>query len=380
MDKYKRHTRIWKFFAPLLRWFVFRRFNIKAEFPIAEGPCIIIPNHASSWDPVFVALTLKDKNAYFVASEHIFRLGFVSKIINYILEPIPRSKARSGAGTSLAILRHLRAGRSVCLFAEGEQTWNGRSIPIFSSTGALVKKSGATLVTYRLSGAYLSLPRWAKNIRKGELKIGPVGIYSPEELSSMTASEVEAVINRDIYSCEWDDQRISPVEFKGKNLAKGLETALFLCPKCRRIGTLKTLKNDIFCDCGLKLTYTATGFFEENEYFPSLLEWDEWQLGKAAASAFKVSGDVVFKDAELHFSQILQGHVNKKIGRGTVTQCKDRLLCPDMSFDLSAVSNMALVQRHILLFECEGRYYQLKSRNNANLRKYLIYWKYRNNI
>ena len=176
MDTYFRHQITWRLLYALVHRPLELLFNASHEDLALDGPVLLIPNHACAWDPLLVGLSLREKQVYFVASEHLFRIGTVSKVIEYLLAPIPRRKATTGTDTVKACLRHLKAGHSICLFAEGEQTWDGRNIPIFPATGKLVKSSGATLVTFRLEGNYLSLPRWGRGIRRGRVHGSPVGI------------------------------------------------------------------------------------------------------------------------------------------------------------------------------------------------------------
>ena len=217
------------------RW-VCRKFNLTHEDLHVDGPVLLIPNHVNAWDPLLVAMSLPKKQVYFVASEHIFRLGFVSRLLNWLVAPIARRKASSGTDTVKACLRHLRDGHSICLFAEGEQSWDGLNGHILPATGKLVKSSGATLVTYRLEGAYLSKPRWAKTVRRGRVHGRPVNIYPPDVLKTMSAAEVNAAIERDTFEDAWARQRQWQQDYRGKKLAEGLERAMYLCPRCRRFG------------------------------------------------------------------------------------------------------------------------------------------------
>lgn len=77
-----------------------------------DGPCIIIPNHVTAMDPLLVAMSFPKKQMYFVASEHLFRKGLISSLLNWLVEPIPRKKASSGVDTVMAVLSRLRAGHS----------------------------------------------------------------------------------------------------------------------------------------------------------------------------------------------------------------------------------------------------------------------------
>ena len=87
----------------------------------ADGPVLLIPNHVTAWDPLLVAMSLRKKQVYYVASEHIFRLGAVSSFLNWIVAPIPRKKASSGADTVKNCLRQLRQGHGPVVMPDGVQ-------------------------------------------------------------------------------------------------------------------------------------------------------------------------------------------------------------------------------------------------------------------
>ena len=377
MDLYTRHQKTWRALYAMNSGWITRKFNMTHEDLHVDGPVLLVPNHVSAWDPLLVAMSLKDKQVYYVASEHLFRKGPVSRLIEFMVAPIPRRKASTGTDTVKACLRHLREGHSICLFAEGEQSWNGRNIPIFPATGKLVKSSGATLVTYRLEGAYLSLPRWGKGIRRGKVHGHPVGIYPPEQLKTMTPKEINALIERDTAEDAWERQRLSPVRYKGERRAEGLERALYLCPRCRRIGTLHTKNNRIFCDCGLDLEYTETGFFRPEQPFSNLADWDDWQREQLHRRAFTRPPEqgLLFSDGGVTLTRIGAGHTEESLGAGALQMYEDRLVCADCSFLLSDISYMADVLANRLLLTANGEYYEILAKNGVSFRKYLEIWR-----
>ena len=376
MDVVQRHRRIWAgLYAMTHRWLC-RKFRLSHDDLRLEGPCLLISNHVTAWDPLLVAMSLREKQLYFVASEHIFRLGPITRLLEYLVGPIPRRKGATGGDTARACLRHLKAGHSICIFAEGEQSWDGRTAPIFPATGKLARISGASLVTFRLEGGYLSLPRWGKGVRKGRMHGGPVRIYSPEELKAMTPAQIDAAIQRDICEDAWARQRQDPVVYRGRRMAEGLEKALFLCPDCGKIGGLKTRGDRIFCTCGFSRRYGETGFFAPEEPFPSIAEWDAWQHRKLRERDFP-HGELLFSDPDLCLSLLGEQHGQQTLGSGALEQYEDRLVCAGRSFPLEKIENMAMVQADRLLFSSEGQYWEILSRHGANLRKYLAVWKER---
>ena len=375
MDPYRRHVWIYRFLSVLVRPVLRAKFNLSGEKLQADGPFLLVSNHVTGWDPLLVGVCLGGRQAYFVASEHIFRLGLLTKLLHWLLAPIPRRKASTGMDTVKACLRHLHAGHSVCLFAEGEQCWDGRTGPIFPATGKLAKSSGAALVTFRLEGGYLSLPRWGKHICRGAVHGHPVGVYSPEELKKLSPQEINALIERDIAEDAWARQRQRPVRYRGKRRAEGMERALYACPGCRRIGTLRTDRDRVFCPCGFERRYTEYGFFEPREPFETLADWDLWQRQLLRARDFAHEGDLLFQDEGLELKRVQSDHREELLSLGTLRQFEDRLECADWRFPLPEIRSMAMVQAHLLLFSSGGNYYQLRSSTGVNLRKYLEIWK-----
>lgn len=375
MDNYERHRKTYQLLKILLSPALRRKFNLTGEDFLLDGPFLLISNHASAWDPFLLGATLKNHHFYFVASEHLFRLGIATKIIQWLVAPIPRRKASSGMDTVKACLRHLRAGHSVCLFAEGEQCWDGCSSRIFPATGKLVKTSGAALVTYRLEGSYLTLPRWAKHIRRGEIIVHPVGIYPPEQLKELSAQEVNSLIERDIHEDDLELQRGRMIPFRGKRLAEGIERALYACPDCLRIGTLSSRGDRVFCSCGFSCSYTEFGFFDPAKPFETLAEWDHWQRDLLHSRNFKHQSSMLFSDDQIELTQILSDHSEKRLAVAELRQYEDCLECGEWRFPLTEMRDMALVQTYLLLFSFHDEYYQLRTRSGANLRKYLEIWK-----
>lgn len=375
MDRHAHHLRIWRLFQPLLARIVARRFALSFEpFPAVDGPVLLIPNHSCTLDPLLVASCLGRKQVYFVASEHIFRLGLLSRLIRWLVAPIPRSKGASGADTVKSCLRHLRAGHSVCLFAEGEQCWDGRSTHVFASTGKLARRSGATLVTYRIEGGYFSMPRWGKGIRRGRVHGAAVGVYPPEVLARMSPEEIDAAIERDIRTDAFAAQRESPVAYRGKRRAEGMEKLLCLCPRCRRVGTLSTEDDRLRCACGLETRFTEEGFFDPPDPFDTLAAWSDWQrdaLRRRDFAAPEGADAPLFADDGVRLTRIGADHVGEVLGEGRLALYPDRLACAGQEFPLASLGNPAMVQSHLLLFGSGADYYELHALHGANLKKYL---------
>ena len=365
--------RRWQLLQRLFSGYIKGRFSLTAEPVRVDGPCLIVANHVTNWDPLLLAMSFPDTPIRFVASEHIFRHGILSDAIEWAAAPIPRRKGASGADTVKAVLRALKAGDTVCIFAEGDATWDGLTHPVFPATGKLARAAAVPLVTYRLEGGYLSLPRWSKRQRRGRMRGAPVGIYTPEELKQYKGPEITALIDRDLFEDAFERQRREHTAFRAENRAEGIERGFFLCPRCGRLGTVHGVGNRVMCDCGLDLLYTEEGFFDPPTPVAALSEWE--QLQRAGLRALLKNADgVLFSDGGLRLTRIDSAHRETALGVGILYQHPDALEIAGHYFPLREIDSMAMVKADILLFSVGDAYYEIRAAAPCCLRKYLLTW------
>ena len=263
MTALQRHRIFFNLLRPPIALFCRLKFNYSYEsLKHVEGPYLLLPTHNLELDPIIVGAAAGN-HLYFVASEHLSRKGFVTKLLNYFLQPIYHYKGRNGAHTVKAILKTLRSGTSICLFPEGNRSFNGLTCPIPPATAKMARKSGAKLITYKFDGQYLTHPRWATTLRRGKLRGKIVHIYTPEEMQAMSDQELHDSIVRDLSVDAYDVQSREMIPYKGKKLAYGMESTVFVCPKCGNIGTLHTDDTHLFCDCGYRAAYDAYGYLTD---------------------------------------------------------------------------------------------------------------------
>ena len=390
MQAEKRRRRFWAFAQLIVGNWTRNKFNFSFDksFEPAdiEGPVLVAINHASAYDPIFVGVAFRNKPLTYIASEHILRSKW-GPFLDRNLSIIPHQKGARGSRTALVAMKRMKKGASVFLAVEGEQTWNGRPLPVMPYTGKLVKGSGATLVTYLLEGAYLSAPRWSLSTRKGKVYGRPAGIYSPEVLKEMSDEEVEQLIAKDLGFDTWEWQKSrpeGPLRYKcgkGGN-AEGLERSVFTSPSCGAFGTLKSKGDSISCSCGLKIRMDDTGFLDPPEPFETVADWEEYdrkKLAKRLDETERAAGeDTVFADDEVVLHRIGDGHSDEEAARGKLTLSftgeKFILNIGDFSFDMENISNMTMVLAGRIVFSDATGYYELLAKKGCgiNLRKYVI--------
>ncbi len=303
----RRHRLVWRLlYYPLL---VLAKLLYNYEFvkaPAIEGPYVVLPNHTTGWDHYFVSLSFGMRHMYFLASEHAFRKAFVSKLLSFLAGPISRVKGGADAQAAASILRWLKKGVSVCLFPEGNRSFNGRTDRLHPATAKLLRAAGVTVVTYKISGGYLAEPRWAKTRRRGRVRGRVVNGYPAEAIKNMGLDELNALLERDLKEDAYETQKAERIRYRGKRLAEGLEEALFICPGCGKVGTLRSEGGRFRCGCGLAVNYGDYGYFDAASPFQTVADWDDWQqtrlreLVKNEGAIFSDGGASVWKLGERH--------------------------------------------------------------------------------
>ena len=375
----KHYERVWRDLRFLAGGILRRLFHYEHPIVRPDAPnYLVVANHNTDLDPALVGLAFP-RQMYFLASEHAFRMGFLSKLLNYFFAPLSRVKGATDAAAAMEIIRRLRKGDNLCLFAEGNRSFSGVTGPIFPATGKLAKASGAALVTFRLEGGYLTSPRWGKTLRKGRMRGQCVRVYTAEQLKTMSAAEVNAAIAADLFEDAFARQLADPCDYKGKRLAEGLEDALYLCPSCGGVATLKGA-GDTFCckQCGLTVVYTPRGFFAgAHAPFANVRDWDLWQLN-ALAELVEQSGDApVFSNEGMRLFAIGAGHVATLVASGTLSMSRERLSIGETSFPIAEVSDMAVNGPSTVVFTANNAHYELKAADRSRYcgRKYLALYR-----
>ncbi len=379
---HRRHVKVWKLARVLLKpWMSgMMGFSFDVAPKDLKGPYIVLSNHNSNFDSIMIGLSFPQQ-MYYIASEQVYRAGFKSKLLKRYLEPISKIKGASDVLAVAKALRKVRNGYNLCLFPEGNRSFNGKTYPIMEATGKLVKVSGAGLVTYRIEGGYLASPRWSTGgIRKGKTYGHIVKYYSPEELKAMSVAEVTQAIRNDISENAFDMQDTRMIRYKGKKLAEGMECAVCVCPKCQHIDVIRTKGNSVSCtECGHLTDYNEYGYFDDGFTFKNVTLWDKWQENwyENYINSFEGTDEPMFVDHNCTLSTIDNDHScipigNAPEGDGTDFQFyKDRIVFSNVTIMLKDITAVSVFGHDIFCFtDTSGTHYELRCAHLMNARKY----------
>lgn len=379
------HRSIFHVFIGFFKVFLPWKLNLQAhpvEHP--DTPCLVLSNHTTKYDPMILGTSFP-MLLHYLASDHIFRLGLVSRLLVTLVDPIPRLKATTEVASTKRILQKLRGGDSVCIFPEGNRTWSGETVEIPETIGKLAKKAGVTLVTYRIQGGYFTNPRWSKYTRRGKLTGNVVSVYNRARIDEMTAQELIEAIKKDLYVNAYEDQLLELVAYRGKNIAEDLELALYLCPICGGIGTLESKGDTFSCHCGLNLRYNVYGNFEMIDGtcppYTSVLEWFRWQEDAMQSIVQKYSSShnpsPFFQDAAQELYLVERAAGQRLVKKGLLEVYGDRFELGDgngkqLVFTWNKINDMSIHGPKVLVFSTlSGESYEVRTEIRRSAVKYL---------
>ena len=130
------------------------------------------------------------------------------------------------------------------------------------------------------------------------------------------------------------------------------------------------------CSCGLSVDVNEKGFFEPGQPFSNMAEWDRWEKECLKSLDF-IYDDALFEDDCLSMSIVSKDHSEKDLGQVMLRQLPDRLQAGSLELSMKDITNMAVAFDNLLLLTYKGEYYQIRSDNGANVRKYQEFWKAR---
>ena len=258
---------------PVCRW----KYGITAEkFKEQENrPYLILYNHQTAFDQFFMGISFKGP-IYYVATEDIFSMGWISSLLRFVVAPIPIKKQTTDVGAVMNCFRVAKEGGTICIAPEGNRTYSGRTEYINPAIAPLARKLKVPVALYRIEGGYGIQPRWSDKTRKGKMRSYVSEVIMPEEISAMTDSELCERINKGLFVDEAKADGIFESEVK----AEYMERAVYVCPFCG-LSEFESHGNEAFCKtCGRTVTYgedkriRGKGFEFPFEFFG---EWYDYQ-------------------------------------------------------------------------------------------------------
>ena len=201
----QRKLGFWRRFAtmlvlPVLRVWTRRTWTGMGHIP-ASGGVILVPNHASHFDPLVVAHYVYESGRWprFLAKASLFQVPVIGPFLRK-LKQIPVERGSVEAVKSLDVLVDaLQQGGAVVIYPEGTTTKEPGLWPMRGKTGAarLALVTGAPVVPIGNWGAYRIFDSRTKKLRLGRRTPVSVTAGPPVDLSRWVgATPTRAVLDQ----------------------------------------------------------------------------------------------------------------------------------------------------------------------------------------
>jgi 1-acyl-sn-glycerol-3-phosphate acyltransferase len=176
----------------------------KEKIP-SSGSVLLVSNHQSFLDPLFVSLAYSKRQIHFMAKEELYRTP-ISRHMMMGLGAFPVNRDGPSKSTLIQVFRLLKDGRCLCLFAEGTRSKDGELREFQSGFAKIARRTRTPVVPIAMTGTRnlfedlqgMSLPIWSRIIGYPPpvLSVGePVSCELPaEEIARQTHDRVRALL------------------------------------------------------------------------------------------------------------------------------------------------------------------------------------------
>ena len=349
------------------------------EFPEqGDRPYLILMNHQTAFDQFFVGIIFKQP-VYYLASEDLFSMGWLSKLIRFLVAPIPIKKQTLDLQAVKNCILVAREGGSICLAPEGNRTFHGRTLYMKPAIASLAKKLGLPIALFRIEGGYGVHPRWSDVIRKGSMRCRVSRVIEPEEYKQMSNEELFRLIETELYV---DEAQLTG-EYHHKKNAEYLERAIYTCPWCG-FTPFESNGARIRCKtCGREIRHLPTKELEGIGFpFPHLFvsDWYAWQNNLLnQTDLLSLTQTPVFRDSA-RISRV-NPYKNKTLLKKSASVCLygDRITLDDRDLPFDQTHAVVVLGKNKLNIYYGDELLQLCGNKRFNALKYVnFYHRYKN--
>ncbi len=377
--KFRHKVVIW-LLTPTFGLYVRWKYGIRIQPFREQGkrPYLIVMNHQTAYDQFFVGLTFH-RPVYYLATEDLFSMGRLSRLIEWLVAPIPIKKQTTDLQAVKNCIRVAREGGTVCLAPEGNRTFHGRTVHMGSGIAGLTKKLGLPLVIFRIEGGYGVQPRWSDVVRRGRMHSYVKRVIEPEEYNALTNDQLYELIRQELYV----DEGTVTGTYRHRRNAEFLERAMYICPRCG-LTEFESQGDIIRCKkCDSRIRHLPTKELEGIGFdFPHrfVADWYDWQ------SDYLNDFDLLAPTAEpwyretVQLSRVHPGSHKELLKKETTLELwGDRITVDGTVYPMAELSAVVVLGKNKLnLYTGEG-IFQIKGSQRFNALKYVhFHHRYKN--
>lgn len=353
---------VFKLTSKIISKYIFNLKVVRNELTKKDNSCVIVANHESAID--FIALAGASKHKInFVISNSFYQ----SLKINPFLKScgvIPKQQFQTTISDLKKMKKIVDNNQTLAIYPAGMMSEDGKATIIPRSTGKFIKWMDKDVYIAKISGSYLTKPKWSKVNRKGRMELEIYKLYSKDELESLDADSIYNEINEKLYFDAYKEQENRMIKYKHGDNIEGLENVLYRCPKCHKEFTIKlNCKNSLLCEeCGYEVTSDQYGFLTSNDKEYDFKYPSEW----SSLISKEVEKEIMLDDSyELHSSAKIfmidyKQHKFKEAGECFVTLNRDEIKFDGFLDNEKFNKNFDIMKFPILPFS-PGKYFEFQN-------------------
>jgi len=144
-------------------------FRSSGSEALPKPPFVIVSNHGTFFDPWIIGYFSRYPFAI-MCNDDAFRGSPITRWYLNSIGAFPKKKGASDFKAMKKTMSSLAAGRPVCIFPEGQTSWDGETQLLYKGIEKIIRHGRVPLVMVRMSGNFLTKPWWADRIRKGRIE------------------------------------------------------------------------------------------------------------------------------------------------------------------------------------------------------------------
>ncbi|MBR4982606.1 MAG: 1-acyl-sn-glycerol-3-phosphate acyltransferase [Lachnospiraceae bacterium] len=361
---------------PYTKW----KYNIsieKIENP-ENRPFLILMNHQTAFDQFFIGMAF-DGPVYYLATEDIFSLGWISRLLDFLVAPIPIKKQTTDLKAVKTCVKVAKEGGTIALFPEGNRTFHGRTLYFKPSIVKLIRLIKLPIIIMRAEGGFGIQPRWSDVVRKGSMRAYPSRIIEPEEYEALSDETLYELLQNELYVDETD----CAASFYHKKNAEYMERFLYVCPDCG-LTTYKS-KNDIVeCQkCHQQIQYLPNKKLQGIKKpfpFSTIGQWYDYQCNYICRLDLQSFQETLMYQDKIKLFQVVLYKYKKKLKNSAyICLYGNRIILDGICLDFDSIHSITVLGKNKLNIYTGNQVYQIKGSKSFNALKYVnIYFHYQN--
>lgn len=162
-----------------------------------QGPFFLIANHQSVLDPILVQANCP-RPVHSLTKSSQFSSGTVFAWFLLRINAIPTRRYRVDPQVVRTVLRLLERGEAVCIYPEGERSWDGTLQPLRRGTVRLILKAGVPVIPCGVKDSFNAWPRWSRRPRRCRvvLRFGPPMHFGRHDTRAEREAALDAAVAR----------------------------------------------------------------------------------------------------------------------------------------------------------------------------------------